>query len=170
MRKVVELVGEKSNWGKRNLPKGTAMGVAFHYSHSGYVAYVVEVAVSRAGVVKVDRVVAAVDVGRQIVNLSGAENQIEGCIIDGISTAMYPSLSMERGRFVQTNFTNYQLLRMPEAPAKTEIHFLQSDNNPTGLGEPGMPPIAPALANAIFAATGKRLRELPFSKTDLSWA
>ena len=126
--------------------------------------------VSRAGAVKVDRVVAAVDVGRQIVNLSGAENQVEGCIIDGISTAMHQSLSMERGRFVQSNFTDYPMLRMPEAPVKTEIHFLRSDNNPSGLGEPGMPPIAPALANAICAAVGKRVRELPFSKTDLTWS
>ena len=77
---------------------------------------------------------------------------------------------MERGRFVQTNFTDYQLLRMPQAPGKTEIHFLKTESNPTGLGEPGVPPIAPAFANAIFAATGKRLREFPFSKADLSWS
>ena len=165
---VLRLAAEKAGWGRR-FERGQGAGIAFHYSHAGYVAYVVEVTVSREGSLKVDRVVAAVDVGRQIVNLSGAENQIEGCIIDGISTAMYQSLSMERGRFVQSNFTDYTMLRMPQAPAKTEIYFLKSDNNPTGLGEPGMPPIAPALANAIFAATGKRLRELPFSKTELRW-
>ncbi len=166
---VLRLAAEKAGWGKR-FNRGQGAGIAFHYSHAGYVAYVVEVTVSQSGTVKVDRVVAAVDVGRQIVNLSGAENQVEGCIVDGISTAMYQSLSMERGRFAQSNFTDYPMLRMPQAPVKTEIFFLKTDNNPSGLGEPGMPPIAPALANAIFAATGKRLRELPFSKTDLSWA
>ena len=166
---VLRLAAERAGWGK-SFQRGQGAGIAFHYAHAGYVAYVVEVTVSRAGAVKVDRVVAAVDVGRQIVNLSGAENQVEGCIIDGISTAMHQSLSMERGRFVQSNFTDYPMLRMPEAPVKTEIHFLRSDNNPSGLGEPGMPPIAPALANAICAAVGKRVRELPFSKTDLTWS
>ena len=128
-----------------------------------------EVTVSRTGALKVDRVVAAVDVGRQIVNLSGAEGQIQGSIIDALSAAWYQEAVMEKGRMVKGNFAEYQMLRMPDVPAKIEINFLLSDNNPTGLGEPGIPPLAPAVANAIFVATGKRVREFPFSKIDLSW-
>jgi isoquinoline 1-oxidoreductase beta subunit len=167
-RGVVQLAAEKAGWGKR-FERGQGAGIAFHFSHQGYVAYVAEVTVSKAGKLKVDRVVAAVDVGRQIVNLSGAEGQIEGSIIDALSAAWFQEAVLERGRMVRGNFGGYPMLRIPDAPAKIEIHFLRSDNNPTGLGEPGVPPLAPAVANAIFAATGKRLREFPFSKTDLSW-
>jgi isoquinoline 1-oxidoreductase subunit beta len=168
-RGVVQLAAEKAGWGKR-FEKGRGAGIAFHFSHQGYVAYVAEVTVSKAGALKVDRIVAAVDVGRQIVNLSGAEGQVQGSIIDALSAAMYQDAVLERGRMVKTNFHEYPLLRMPEAPEKIEIHFLRSDNNPTGLGEPGVPPLAPAVAGAIFAATGKRIREFPFNKTDLSWS
>jgi isoquinoline 1-oxidoreductase beta subunit len=167
-RGVLQLAAEKAGWGKR-FERGQGAGIAFHFSHQGYVAYVAEVTVSKSGKLKVDRVVAAVDVGRQIVNLSGAEGQIEGSVIDALSAAMYQEAVMERGRMVKGNFGEYPLLRLPEAPAKIEIHFLRSDHNPTGLGEPGIPPLAPAVANAIFVATGKRVREFPFSKADLSW-
>jgi isoquinoline 1-oxidoreductase beta subunit len=169
MRGVVQLAAEKAGWGKR-FERGQGAGIAFHTAMAGYVAYVVEVTVSRAGALKIDRVVAAVDVGRQIVNLSGAEAQVEGCIIDGIGAAMFQEQVMERGRMMKSNYADYPMIRMPQTPAKIEIHFLKSDNNPTGLGEPPFPPIAPALANAIFAATGKRLRDFPFSKTNLSWS
>jgi isoquinoline 1-oxidoreductase beta subunit len=168
-RGVLQLAAEKAGWGKK-FPKGQGAGIAFHFSHQGYVAFVAEVTVSRTGVLKVDRVVAAADVGRQIVNPSGADNQIEGSIIDGLGTAMYQELVLEKGRMVKSNFAEYPMIRMPQAPAKIEIHYLKSDNNPTGLGEPAIPPIAPAIGNAIFAATGKRLRAFPWSKTDLSWA
>jgi isoquinoline 1-oxidoreductase beta subunit len=168
-RGVLQLAAEKAGWGKR-FDRGQGAGIAFHFSHQGYVAYVAEVTVSREGILKVDRVVAAVDVGRQIVNLSGAEAQIEGSIIDALSAAWYQEVVLDRGRVVQSNFTDYPMLRLPQAPAKIEIHFLKSDNNPTGLGEPGVPPLAPAVAGAIFAATGKRIREFPFTKTDLSWS
>ena len=169
LRGVLELAAEKAGWGKR-FERGQGAGIAFHTAMQGYVAYVVEVTVSRAGELKIDRVVAAVDVGRQIVNLSGAEAQVQGCIIDGIGVAMYQEHVIEGGAMARGNYAAYQMIRMPQAPAKIEIHFLKSDNNPTGLGEPPIPPIAPALANAIFAATGKRLRDFPFSKTNLSWS
>ncbi len=168
-RAILQLAAEKAGWGKI-FPKGQGAGIAFHSCFGGYVSYVAEVTVSRAGELKVDRVVAAVDIGRQIVNLSGAEAQVQGSIMDALSTAWYQEAILEKGSMVKSNFADYPLLRMPQAPAKIEVHFLRSDNNPTGLGEPPFPALAPAVANAIFAATGKRLRQLPWSKTDLSWS
>ncbi|MDO8539093.1 MAG: molybdopterin-dependent oxidoreductase [Opitutaceae bacterium] len=144
--------------------------MAFHFSHSGYIAQVAEVTVSQQGELKVDRFVCVCDVGQQIVNLSGAENQVEGSIIDGLSTALYQELDIERGRIVQGNFDHYPMIRMPDAPAKIDVHFLRSNNPTTGLGEPAIPPVAPALANAIFAATGKRVRQFPISRSDLRWS
>ena len=113
---------------------------------------------------------AACDVGSQIVNLSGAENQVQGSIVDGLGAAWFQELNIEKGRVVQANFNEYPMVRMPNAPTKIEVHFVRSNNPPTGLGEPCLPPLAPAVANAIFAATGKRLREFPFSHADLSWS
>ena len=167
MKGVVRLAAEKSGWGGE-LPKGEGRGIAFHFSHSGYVAMVAEVAVTRDGTLKVRRVTAAVDVG-PIINLSGAENQIQGSIVDGLSTAWLQELTFDRGRAVQSNFNDYPLLRSTETPAMS-VNFIQSKNPPTGLGEPGYPVVPPAICNAIFAATGKRIRQLPFSKTDLSWS
>jgi isoquinoline 1-oxidoreductase beta subunit len=170
MKAVLREVADKSGWGKRKFPRGQGQGIAFHFSHRGYIAEVAEVTVSRDGKLKVDRVVVVSDIGAQIVNLSGAENQVQGSVIDGLSTLMYPELDIEHGRVVQSNFHEYQLLRMPETPPKIDVHFLTSDYPVTGLGEPALPPLAPAVCNAIFAATGKRVRELPLSKTDLSWS
>ena len=170
MRRVLHEVAEKSGWGKRSFPRGQGAGVAFHFSHRGYIAQVAEVTVSRDGKLKVDRVVVVTDIGAQIVNLSGAENQVQGSVIDGLSTLMYPELDIQRGRIVQSNYHEYKLLRMPHTPPKIEVHFLKTDYPVTGLGEPAFPPLAPAVCNAIFAATGKRVRELPLSKTDLSWS
>ncbi|HTL69251.1 MAG TPA: molybdopterin cofactor-binding domain-containing protein [Lacunisphaera sp.] len=167
MKNVVRLAAEKSGWG-RKLPQGEGMGVAFHFSHSGYIAMVAEVAVAPDGTLKVRRFTAAVDVG-PIINLSGAENQVQGSIIDGISTAWLQELTFERGRAVQGNFDTYPLLRSTETPAMA-VHFLQSRNPPTGLGEPAYPVVPPALCNAIFAATGKRIRQLPITRNDLRWA
>ncbi|WP_312550292.1 molybdopterin cofactor-binding domain-containing protein, partial [Massilia sp.] len=170
MRNVLKAVAEKADWGKRKFGPGQGAGVAFHFSHRGYVAEVAEVTVSKEGQLKVDRVVVVSDIGAQIVNLSGAENQVQGSVIDGLSTLMLPELNIDKGRVVQSNFHDYQLLRMPDTPTKIDIHFLKTDYPVTGLGEPVLPPLAPAVCNAIFAATGKRVRELPLSKTDLSWS
>ncbi len=167
-RGVLEEVARKAEWGKK-LPKGKGQGVAFHYSHRGYVAQVAEVTVSPDGTLKVDRVVSVADVGSQIINLSGAENQVEGSIVDGLSAAWLQEMTYESGRMMQTNFHDYLLLRIADAP-RIECHFLKTDNPPTGLGEPALPPLAPAVCNAIFAATGKRVRQMPFSKSDLSWS
>jgi isoquinoline 1-oxidoreductase subunit beta len=170
MKHVLREVAEKSGWGKRTFPRGQGQGIAFHFSHRGYIAEVAEVTVSRDGKLKVDRVVVVTDIGSQIVNLSGAENQVQGSVIDGLSTLMYPSLDIQNGRIVQSNFHEYPLLRMPETPPQIDVHFLKTDYPVTGLGEPALPPLAPAVCNAIFAATGKRVRELPLSRTDLSWS
>lgn len=170
MKKVLAVAAEQAGWGKKTFPRGQGQGIAFHFSHRGYVAQVAEVTVSRDGKLKVDRVVVATDIGAQIVNLSGAENQVEGSVIDGLSTMMYPALDIDKGRIVQSNFHDYQLLRMPDTPTKIEMHFVKTEYPVTGLGEPALPPLAPAVCNAIFAATGKRVRELPLSKVDLSWS
>jgi isoquinoline 1-oxidoreductase beta subunit len=170
MSAVVKHLGEKAGWNPKKFPKGQGQGMSFHFSHSGFIGQVAEVTVSKEGQVKVDRFVCVADVGSQIVNLSGAENQIEGCICDGIGVAMFQELTQERGRFTQSNFTDYPMIRMPDAPTKIEVHFLKSNNPPTGLGEPPIPPVAPALANAIFAACGKRVRQFPISRADLRWS
>ncbi|WP_404425039.1 molybdopterin cofactor-binding domain-containing protein [Nibricoccus sp. IMCC34717] len=165
---VLKLVAEKAGWG-RLLPRGRGLGLAFHFSHMGYVAQVAEVSVSKEGALRVERVVAAVDVGAEIINLSGAEQQVEGSIVDGLSAAWLQSLTYDKGRMQNTNFHDYRLLRITETP-KIETHWLRTDHPVTGLGEPALPPLAPAVCNAIFAATGKRVRTLPLESNDLSWS
>ena len=166
MKGVLRLAAEKAGWGEK-LEKGRGRGIAFHFSHLGYVAVVADVTVSKEGVLKVNRLSAGVDVG-PIMNLSGAENQVEGSMIDGLSAAWFQEILVENGAVKQTNFHEYPLLTMKDAP-KVEVHFAKSDHSPTGLGEPALPPTAPAICNAIFAATGKRVRTLPLVKQDLSW-
>lgn len=169
MKRVLKAVAAKAGWGNRKFPRGKGQGIAFHFSHRGYIAQVAEVTVSKKGELKVDRVVVVTDIGAQIVNLSGAENQVQGSVLDGISTLMFPELDIQRGRVVQSNFNEYPLLQMKDSATKVEVHFLKTDFAVTGLGEPAFPPVAPAVCNAIFAATGKRVRQLPLTHTDLSW-
>lgn len=158
---VIKLAAQKAGWGKP-LPQGRGMGLAFHFSHAGHFAEVAEVSVDSNRKLTVHRVVVAGDIG-PVINMSGAENQTEGAVIDGFSAAMGQQIDFENGRIVQNNFDSYPLLRIAHAP-KVEPYFIDSDFTPTGVGEPALPPVAPAIANAIFAATGHRVRSMPFTK------
>lgn len=157
---VIKLAAEKAGWGKQ-LPNGRGLGLAFHFSHAGHFAEVAEVSVDANRKLTLHRVTVAGDIG-PVVNMSGAENQVEGSVVDGFSTALGLQLSIENGRIQETNFDRYPLLRIPHAPV-VDVHFIQSEYSPTGVGEPALPPVAPAICNAIFAATGHRVRTLPLS-------
>ncbi len=158
---VIKLAAEKAGWNKPRV-KGRGLGLAFHFSHAGHVAEVAEVSVDRNKKLTLHKVTIASDVG-PIINLSGAEAQSQGAVIDGFSLMFGQQITMEKGRVQELNFNEYALLRLPHAP-QVEALFIQSEYNPTGLGEPALPPLAPAVCNAIFAATGERVRSLPLSK------
>lgn len=164
---VIKLACEKAGWG-RQLPEGHGLGLAFHYSHAGHIAEVAEVSVDKDKRIRLHRVVVAGDIG-PIVNMSGATNQCEGAVVDAFSTMMGLEITMENGRIEQTNFHQYPLLRIAHHP-KVEVHFIQSEHPPTGVGEPALPPATPAIANAIFAACGHRVRTLPLTKEGFSLA
>ncbi len=155
---VIKLAANKAGWG-REMPQGRALGLAFYFSHAGHVAEVADVSVDATKKLTVHHVTVAADVG-QIVNLSGAEAQCEGSVIDGLSTMLGLSVTHENGRVQQTNFNSYPIMRISHTP-NIDVHFVDSDYPPTGLGEPVLPPLAPAVCNAIFTASGHRIRSLP---------
>jgi isoquinoline 1-oxidoreductase beta subunit len=164
MLAVLDLAAQKANWGSA-LPAGRARGIATHFSFDSYVAQVAEVSVEQDGTVHVHRVVAAVDCG-QTVNPDTVQAQLEGGIIFGLTAALKTEITLQKGRVQQSNFNDYPMLRMFESPV-IEVFIVPSSEHPTGVGEPGVPPVAPAVANAIFAATGKRVRRLPIHPQDL---
>ncbi len=157
LRAVLELAAEKAGWSKP-LPAGRFRGIACYPSFDSYAAQVAEVSIEE-GAIRVHRVVCALDCGRPV-NPGIIAQQIEGGVVFGLSAALKGAITIEKGAVKQGNFDEYELLRMREAP-EVEVHIVPSQEKPTGVGEPGVPPIAPAVANAVFAATGKRVRQLP---------
>ena len=176
---ILEMVRDVSGWGKTKLPKGTGMGVAFYFSHRGYFAEVVQATVSKAGEVKVDKVWAVGDVGSEIINPNHAEQQVQGAVLDAMAQAYGQEITFTAGKADQGNFSpattaagsaaNFPLLRIKQAPPVVEVHWKKTTFAPTGIGEPAMPPLIPALMGAIHQAMGKRVRQLPLSKVDLKW-
>jgi isoquinoline 1-oxidoreductase beta subunit len=158
-RGVIERAAAMSNWGKA--PKGRFQGFAAYFSFNTYVAEVAEISIQN-GKPRLHKVYCAVNCGR-VVNLSGAENQVQGAVVDGFGHAWFTGITFDKGAVVEKNFNTYKFLRMQDAPLDVEVQFIESEEPPTGLGEPGLPPIAAAVGNAIFAATGKRIRKLPFA-------
>jgi isoquinoline 1-oxidoreductase beta subunit len=163
-RAVLELAAEKAGWGQP-LPKGVGRGVSVQFVFATYMAQVAEVEVSKDGEIRVRRVFCAVDCGTAV-NPDTIEAQIQSAIIFGITAALYGEVTLKDGRVEQTNFDTYRMLRMNEAPA-IEVHIVRNFEPPGGMGEPGTSAIVPAVANAIFAATGKRLRKMPIDPTEL---
>jgi isoquinoline 1-oxidoreductase beta subunit len=168
MAQVLALATEKAGWGEQR-PRGEGQGFAITRTMGAYVAVVADVAVSRGGDLVIKKITAAVDAGT-IINLSAAEAQVQGAILDGLSAAWFQRITIERGAAAQTNFRDYRMLRMNDSPRLLEVHFVKSVAPPTGLGEPALPAAAPAVCNAVFAATGKRIRTLPIVTESLKWS
>jgi isoquinoline 1-oxidoreductase beta subunit len=168
MTAVLKLAAEKAGWGPKR-PRGEGQGFALTHTNNAYVAIVAEVKVSQEGELAIQKITAVVDAGL-IINLSSAESQVQGAILDGISAAWFQKITIRRGAAAETNFNEYPMLRMNQSPPAVDVTFIKSLAPPTGLGEPGLPPAAPAVCNAIFAATGKRIRTLPFAGENLKWA
>jgi len=169
-RGVLEAVRDMSGWNNRgSLPKGTGMGVAFQYAHSGYVAYIVQASVGADKKINITKAWTAIDIGRQVINPSRSVNLVQGAFVEAMSHMMGWQITIEKGRVVQKNFNNYQPTRMSQVPASVEVKFLSTDFDPTGLGEPALPPAIPAITNAVFAATGVRLRSVPLAPEGYGW-
>ncbi|MBY0503859.1 MAG: molybdopterin-dependent oxidoreductase [Bryobacteraceae bacterium] len=166
LKRVIQLAADKSGWANKKPTKGRALGIAAHRSFLTYVAAVVEVEIDDKGGIHIPRVDLAIDAG-QIIHPDRVKSQFEGAAVFGASLALMGEITAGDGRIQQSNFHNYPVARINEAPMLTNVHIVQSDAPHSGVGEPGVPPIAPAIANAIFAATGKRIRELPIKKTKL---
>jgi isoquinoline 1-oxidoreductase beta subunit len=167
LRHVTELAAEKSGWGKKKPAKGSGMGIAVHRSFLTYVATVVEVEVDGSGAIRIPQVHTAVDAGI-VVNPEMVRQQFEGAAVFGTSIARTGEITATNGAVDQSNFNDYPVARMDDAPVQTDIHIVESTAPPAGVGEPGVPPFIPALCNAIFAATGKRVRELPLARNGFS--
>lgn len=167
LRRVVEVVAEKSGWANRKPEKGRALGFAAHRSFLSYIAVVVDVRVDAEGKISIPRVDVAVDVG-QVIHLERVRAQFEGAAVFGVSLALMGEITAAGGRIQQSNFDDYPVARISEAPHETHVHIVPSEGLPTGVGEPGVPPIAPAICNALFAITGKRIRQLPIKNTKLT--
>jgi isoquinoline 1-oxidoreductase beta subunit len=165
-RRIVQMVAEKSGWGKQKMGNGFGMGLAVHRSFLTYVATVVQAEVKDKQV-NIRRVDTAVDAGT-IVNPTIVKQQFEGAAVMGASLAYYGEITATNGVIDQSNFDTFQVARINAAPRETNIYIVDSDAPPAGVGEPGLPPIAPAIYNAIFAATGKRYREMPLTKFGLA--
>jgi isoquinoline 1-oxidoreductase beta subunit len=165
-RRVVEVAAAQSGWAKRKFTKGHALGIASHWSFNTYVAAVVEVEVDQRGQLHIPRVDIALDAG-QVINPDRVRAQFEGAAVFGTSLTLMGEVTAMDGKIQQSNFNNYPVARMSEAPLKTHVHIVASNEAPAGVGEPGVPVMAPAICNAVFAATGKRIRELPLKKTKL---
>ena len=168
MRPLLELVADKAGWHGRKSANGQGMGIACYYCHLGYFAVVAQVSVDEQNRVTVQHVWGAGDVGSQIINPRAAENQCMGGVVEGLSH-LGQEITLEAGRVQQSNLHQHPLLRMRQTP-KIEIFFRKTDFPPTGLGEPVLPPVLPAVTNAIFAATGKRIRTLPLKRSGFSFA
>lgn len=166
LRRVIELAADQSGWAKKKPAKGRALGIAAHHSFLTYVAAVVEVEVDSAGKIRIPSVYYAVDAGR-VINPDRVRSQFEGAAVFGANIALMSEITAAKGEIQQSNFHDYKVARMNEAPMETHVHIVASDAPPAGVGEPGVPPIAPAICNAIFAATGKRIRELPIKNQKL---
>jgi isoquinoline 1-oxidoreductase beta subunit len=164
LKGVLELAAEKAGWSSTPLPKGKGRGIAVAEAFNTFVAQVAEVTVDETGAVKVDRVVCAVDCGTAV-NPDIIAAQMEGGVGFGLSAALYGAITLKDGRVEQDNFNSYRVLRMSEMP-KVEVHIMPSSEKPTGVGEPGVAPIGPAVANAIFAATGKPVHVFPLNRGD----
>ncbi len=168
LRGVLQLAAEKAGWSEK-LPRGKGRGIACHACFGSYAAHVAEVTVTRDGRLTLDRFLCAIDCG-QAVHPEGIRQQMEGGVIFSLSVAMREAITVQNGGVVQQNFDTYEPLRIHEIPARIEVYIAENNLPPGGVGEPGVPPVAPALCNAIFAACGVRVRRLPVSENDLRWS